>query len=182
MATDTKTKLLDHASDFMQKRGYNGFSFKDLAEVTGIRTASIHYHFPTKTILGSKVVDRYTVDFLEALGPTDIETPAKRLESYIALFRGELQKGHMCLCGIIGAEVGSVPEELHAGVRIFFDKNEKWLIQVFQRTGQSAAKAQINARLSLSALEGAMIIVRTNDDPTLFENIAQAVLSLASEK
>lgn len=182
MATDTKTKLLDHASDFMQKRGYNGFSFKDLADVTGIRTASIHYHFPTKTILGSKVVDRYTIDFLESLGSPDIDTPTKRLESYIALFRGELNKGHMCLCGIIGAEVGSVPAELHIGVRTFFDKNETWLAQVFRLAGQAEAIAQTNARLSLSALEGAMIIVRTNDDPTLFENIAQAVLSLAAEK
>lgn len=34
----------------MQTRGYNGLSFRELAKEVGIKSASIHYHFPTKGV------------------------------------------------------------------------------------------------------------------------------------
>ncbi|MFL6897065.1 TetR/AcrR family transcriptional regulator [Enterobacter roggenkampii] len=36
----------------IQQNGYQGFSYADLADGLGIRKASIHYHFQTKTDLG----------------------------------------------------------------------------------------------------------------------------------
>jgi len=45
-------RLLDLAQEFIQTCGYNAFSYRDLAEATGITTASIHYHFRTKSDLG----------------------------------------------------------------------------------------------------------------------------------
>jgi TetR/AcrR family transcriptional repressor of nem operon len=52
MNKTTKTTLLDVAEELLLTRGYNGFSYNDIAEKVGIRKASIHYHFPSKSGLG----------------------------------------------------------------------------------------------------------------------------------
>ena len=44
----TAAKIADIAEHFIQSRGYNGFSFRDIQDALGIKTASIHYHFKTK--------------------------------------------------------------------------------------------------------------------------------------
>ncbi|MDF2795086.1 MAG: transcriptional regulator, TetR family [Pseudomonas orientalis] len=50
------------ARKMVQTRGYNGLSFRELAKEVGIKSASIHYHFPTKGDLGAALAKRYTED------------------------------------------------------------------------------------------------------------------------
>ncbi|MDP2026901.1 TetR/AcrR family transcriptional regulator [Sulfuriferula sp.] len=41
----------------VQRRGFNDFSYADIANEVGIRKASLHHHFPTKTDLGLALID-----------------------------------------------------------------------------------------------------------------------------
>jgi len=50
--SDTAERILDIAQDLIQRRGFNAFSYHDIAAPMGIRKASIHYHFPSKADLG----------------------------------------------------------------------------------------------------------------------------------
>ena len=54
----TKTKIMDTAEGFIVQGGYNAFSFRDIAEAVGIKSASVHYHYPTKADLVSAVMVR----------------------------------------------------------------------------------------------------------------------------
>lgn len=56
--TSTRDQLLDAAVAMLQRVGFVSFSFRDLAAQVGIRSASIHYHFPTKADLGLALVAR----------------------------------------------------------------------------------------------------------------------------
>lgn len=179
---DTKSKLLDAAAPLVQTRGYNGFSFHDLSEAVGIRTASIHYHFPTKGDLCKALVIRYERDFLTALGDPADGTPDERLTHYVGTFRAALANGRMCLCGMIGVEVGSVPADVSQSVRAFFVSNENWLAKVYARRGFSTPKSRLRAKLLLSALEGALLIARSLDDTATFDDVAALVLSLDGPK
>jgi AcrR family transcriptional regulator len=114
MATPTGKagEILDSAERQARRRGYNGFSFRDLAADVGIKSASVHYHFPTKAELGAAVAQRYTERFMAHLGdPADPEVaPDALLERYVAAFRRALVRDRqMCLCGLLGAEVESLP-------------------------------------------------------------------------
>jgi TetR/AcrR family transcriptional regulator, transcriptional repressor for nem operon len=175
---DTKSKLLDVASQLVQTRGYNGFSFHDLADAVGIRTASIHYHFPTKADLGKALVTRYTRDFMASLGQPDAGPPDQRLCHYIGLFKAALAQGRMCLCGMIGAEVGGVPADLGQSVAAFFLANETWLAAVYRAQGAASDVAMGQARVMLAGLEGAMIIARTSGDMATFDQVADLLLKL----
>ena len=48
MGSEKASKILLVACSVIMERGYNGFSFRDVAAEVGIKSATIHYHFPTK--------------------------------------------------------------------------------------------------------------------------------------
>src|ERR1700690_1820272 len=80
--------ILDAAERLAQTRGYNGFSYADVAAQIGVTKASLHYHFPSKAELGRALIERYHVGFTEALGTIDREVgePCGKLERYVALY------------------------------------------------------------------------------------------------
>lgn len=43
-----RDQLLEHTLVLVRQRGFNGFSYRDLAERVGVKTSSIHYHFPSR--------------------------------------------------------------------------------------------------------------------------------------
>ena len=58
-ASTTADDILQCARSLIIAGGYNGFSYADIAEVVGIRKASIHHHFPTKADLVRILAARY---------------------------------------------------------------------------------------------------------------------------
>src|SRR3954462_3660155 len=96
----TRDHVLDVAERLAQTRGFNGFSYADIAAEVGITKASLHYHFPTKADLGRALVVRYTAGFqgaLAGIGESD-ETALTKLERYVRIYRQVLGADRMCLC------------------------------------------------------------------------------------
>lgn len=188
MATPTGKagEILDSAERQARQRGYNGFSFRDLAADVGIKSASVHYHFPTKAELGAAVAQRYTERFMAHLGdPADPEVaPDALLERYVAAFRRALVRDRqMCLCGLLGAEVESLPPEVAAEVRDFFERNVAWLTAVLSRRDSGALgneSAEARALAILALLEGALVVARTLKRDAVFDQIAGTVTSFAA--
>ncbi len=182
MSANTKDRLLDAAQILVQTRGYNAFSFHDLATVVGITTASIHYHFPTKSKLGAELVRRYTDNFMTALGDP-LATPAEsQLRRYASLFRRVVTKGRMCLCGMMGSESDGIPAEVAAEVRKFFLANERWLVRVIEATGERSAAARSKARFFVASMEGAMLLARASGSTASFDDVARIALPVAVSK
>ncbi len=174
--------ILDAAESMARSNGYNGFSFRDLASAVGIKSASVHYHFPTKGDLGVAVARRYTERFVAALGdPGDPETtPEVLLERYIDAFRRALAvDGQMCLCGMLGAEIASLPVEVADEARRFFELNLDWLETALSPRGPAARPGHADTRSRalgiLATLEGAVILSRSLGELAVFEQIAARI-------
>ncbi|MBV8574602.1 MAG: helix-turn-helix transcriptional regulator, partial [Acetobacteraceae bacterium] len=58
-SSDTATRILDVAERLVQTRGFNAFSYADIAQALRVTKASLHYHFPTKGKLGERLIERY---------------------------------------------------------------------------------------------------------------------------
>lgn len=54
--SNTSEDILTCARALIVAGGYNGFSYADIADVVGIRKASIHHHFPNKVDLVKAIV------------------------------------------------------------------------------------------------------------------------------
>lgn len=183
-ATDTSGRILDIAEQLVQTRGFNAFSYADIAAALKITKASLHYHFPTKAKLGERLVDRYQDAFLAALANIDKSTDnaAQRLKAYMAIYSDVLKDERMCLCGMLAADYVTLPEPVKDRVRHFFETNETWLTALLLQ-GQAqnqisfTGSASQSARFIVSALEGAMLLARSHEDTDRFRMVATRLLA-----
>jgi len=161
----TRDQLIAHAQTLISKRGYNGFSYRDLAEHVGVKTASIHYHFPQKDDLLQAAVVDYTAKITRALHAIDDSLPAvERLERYAKLFVGS-PADQICMCGMLAADFASVPEPVRAALKAFFRLHENWLAAVIadgkrEGTIKSWSDPQSSARTAFAAFQGALLASR----------------------
>jgi len=177
-AAETETRILDLAESMIREKGYNGFSFREIATAVGVKSSSVHYYFPTKSDLGVKVARRYADRFLEKLGPPQEMSGSAAgvlatLREAFATALGE--DGKMCLCGVLAAESAGLPEEVAAEARAFFTRTVTWLTDSLRQTewGQARPRQDVeNQSLAvLAQLEGALLIARVHNQPGLFTKI-----------
>jgi TetR/AcrR family transcriptional repressor of nem operon len=181
---DTPHRALDAAERLVQTRGFNGFSYADVARELGITTASLHYHFPSKGELGQALIARYSARFMAALAAIDGEQvdARARLEAYVGVYRSVLQQGRMCLCGMLAAEFATLPLPMRDAVNDFLDANTAWLTGVLARgradhTLTLAGSAADMSKVILDALEGALLIARSTGRTSHFDVSTRALLA-----
>jgi TetR/AcrR family transcriptional repressor of nem operon len=174
--TDTQQRILDAARATLQGRGYNGLSFRDLAKDVGIKSASIHYYFPTKGDLGGAVARRYTDQFAAYLDDVLAASPDPHtcITKYTDVFRTTLlNENRMCLGGIMAAERTELPPEVQGEVVRFSEMNVRWLTQVLSlppaHTNQDAI--QHRALAIYAAVAGAQLIARCRNDVAVYDII-----------
>ena len=175
---DTATRLLDTAQALIQSRGYNAFSYSDLAKSVGIRTASIHYHFPAKADLGVALVERYTASLVQSLEAIDgsARTAKSKLRRFIELYRETECSGAMCLCGSLASDIGTLAEPLQDSVRGYLDTSRRWLQQTIQagiRAGEfeTTGKPADLAAALLAGLQGGLMLARAQGDGASLESV-----------
>jgi TetR/AcrR family transcriptional repressor of nem operon len=182
--TSTAQRILDVAEQLVQSRGYNGFSYADIAGELGFTKASLHYHFASKAELGEALIERYSARFTEALETIDRTIPdaGAKLDAYVGLYTDVLRGERMCLCGMLAAEYQTLPQPMRGSVIRFFDGNVAWLARVLA-DGRSDGTLSFDgspndgAQAILSGLQGAMLVARPYGDLTRFQAAAARTLA-----
>jgi TetR/AcrR family transcriptional repressor of nem operon len=187
--TDTASAILDVAERLVQTRGFNGFSYADIASELSITKPALHYHFASKTELGQALLARYTDRFSQALETIDAsETDApQRLAAYADLYAQVLAQDRMCLCGMLAADYHTLSEPMRQAVIRFFDHNQNWLAGVIDH-GRGDGSLQVDgasrdvAQMIIGTLEGAMLVARTYRDPERFGTSTRRLLAEISTR
>lgn len=181
--TGTATRALDVAERLIQTRGYNGFSYADIAAELGVTKATLHFHYATKEHLGDAIIERYRERFMRALGEIRSERAAVRaqLEAYVQLYADTLRGQRLCLCGMLAAEYETLPSSMQQALRGFFDANEEWLAETLAAGRRSGVlsypgSSTQEARALTAALEGAMLLARPYQAIDRFNAAARAAL------
>lgn len=181
---DTASRILDISERLVQSRGFNGFSYADVASELGITKASLHYHFAGKAELGEALIGRYAARFadaLRAIDARDADAPA-RLDAYAGIYADVLRDRRMCLCGMLAADYDTLPKPMREAVLRFFDENEAWLTGVLEQGEEEGAlhldgSASEVAQAIVSGLEGALLIARPYGDVARFQTAATRLLA-----
>jgi TetR/AcrR family transcriptional repressor of nem operon len=181
---DTSSQILDIAERLVQNRGFNAFSYADVAAELHVSKAALHYHFAGKAELGEALLTRYAARFAGALGAIDAEpAPAPdKLAAYAKLYRDVLENQRMCLCGMLAAEYQTLSEPMRRILMGFFSDNETWLGRVLEQgraegTLDFAGSTSTAARLIVAALEGAMLVARPFGDVARFQAAAASLFA-----
>ena len=193
MANKTKTndiskadEILEVGQELIQTVGYDGFSYRDIADRVGIKSASVHYYFPAKTDLAEAVAKQYRIEFAETVREISANTPGalERLEEFAGIFQGTIENlDRVCLCGMLASESSSVPDKVSAQTRMFFSEQQDWISQTIADgidDGTISATTQPNefAKTFLSALEGAMMLARSMEQPEHLRSVSDQMIEL----
>ncbi len=173
---DARSKILQTAQLLAQNRGFGGFSFRDIADEIGIKSASIHYHFPTKDDLIIELSRRYREMFFQQLEELtrDATGPDDRIKTLIGIFETVLiEENRMCLCGMLAADAELLSDEARCEVTRFYDNNIDWLSREWEKLGHE--KPRHMAVDTFVRLEGAMLISRISASTEPFEVIKSAI-------
>jgi TetR/AcrR family transcriptional regulator, transcriptional repressor for nem operon len=178
----TASAILDVAERLVQARGFNGFSYADIASELGVTKAALHYHFSGKGALGESLIIRYTTRFRDTLASIDAQGTAapEKLRAYCEIYRAALRDDRMCLCGMLAAEYNTLPRSMRRAIVTFFDENEAWLAALLE-AGRAAGtlgfvdSAHQAAQMIIAALEGAMLVARPYHNTVTFESVAARI-------
>jgi len=185
--SDTARKIADTFQSMVMQRGFNAVSYGDLAKELGIRTASIHYHFPTKAELGATVLTRYRDNFKNTWAEVDADDPQSYVRAYES-FMGPVRpvsdmEGVSCLFGVMGATHKTLCPNIQCILADFFVEQELWLARVFKGGRDKGVfhfqgSATGFAKLFASALQGAMVIKKSTNNPKHFDAVIEQLEGL----
>jgi TetR/AcrR family transcriptional repressor of nem operon len=179
---DTKKQILDTAENLLLDRGYNGFSYKDIADALSIRNASIHYHFPQKMDLGVAIICRARKRFMkwaELMTDKNINY-SKKLSEFFLIFKKYVDcDQQVCLGGALETDFKTLPEEMQKETLIFISSIRQWLESLLadgrsKKEFSFSGTAKDQSLLIMSSLQGAIQIVRVTS-PSCFDAVVKQI-------
>ncbi|MEP7174887.1 MAG: TetR/AcrR family transcriptional regulator [Aestuariivirga sp.] len=180
----TSQQILDIAQRLVQTRGFNAFSYADIASELKVSKASLHYHFASKAELGIKLIERYKDGMARALHEIDASGggAAAKLRRYVDIYAKVLANERMCLCGMLAAEFVTLPEAMQTALEGFFQLNERWLIGVLNEGRASGVlsfegPAAEASQFIVDSLEGSMMMARSHGGIARFEAASRRLLA-----
>lgn len=185
VAGSTVDKIIGSALVMVQQRGFSGFSFRDIATEIGIKTASIHYHFPTKPDLARAILNEVRTGFQLELNRIDREfnDSQEKLKAFIRIFDATFGDGdRLCPFCMVACAQDGVPNYVTQEVRAFWSTGEQWVaaqISAGQLTGvfNSAVSPVTSGRVLVAMLEGAMVTARAFNEKDRLEIAADWFLA-----
>jgi len=184
-SSTVRDRLLEHTLDLIRKRGFNGFSYRDLAERVGVKTSSIHYYFPTKEDLALEAVNAYSersARYLEGIDPA--LPPLEQAKRYLASWRRECSGQQVCLAGMLSTEALCLPPAVHHALQEFHRINESWLTALLERAraqnggdAQPAIGSAALAQVLFAALQNSLVSVRLFNQAERLEPAANLLLA-----
>ena len=186
MKQSINEQILQVAESLIQTKGYNAFSYRDIAEAVGVKTSSVHYHFPVKEDLGKAVVVRHIVMLdgqLESILGNATLSCQKMLEMFFdSVFSiTYFSDTKMCLGGMLASDVLTLPEGIQHEIKHFFKIIEKWLVRLLKLGVENQDFYPIKdckqeAALILSILEGSLLLARLYQEEKRLAQAKKAVI------
>lgn len=186
MTGSTAERIVGEGRRLIMTRGYNGFSYADVAEAVGIRKASIHHHFPGKNDLAIAVLEQSRSVIRSQVRQLAEGEPeaADQLRFYVGYWERCIldDSAPFCVAAMLAAELPSLPDDLALSVRGHFAELSEWMASVLalgvrQGSVSLARSPEEEADAFMSAVYGAMLSARAFADPRRFASITETLLA-----
>ncbi|RZU99174.1 TetR/AcrR family transcriptional regulator [Spiribacter vilamensis] len=178
-----RRRILRLAADWLQQRGYHGFSFGQLAEALEVQSSAIHYHFPTKADLATALFRQYRDELAgwrAQMADARLE-PDERIERFLDLEARDLEGEHVGPLGIAAVEYASLPSAACAEAEALCDDLIDWLTATLV-AGRAAGRLDFpgdagdQACAIMAAAQGALQLARIHGRSD-FAAVRRAILA-----
>jgi len=109
---DTREEIIKLADQLVRERGFNGFSYADIAKALKIKNAAVHYYFPAKTDLGLEIIRRAVTSFRQVIPTRRHLNWREQLDLFIVNYKQKQQHHDICLMGAFSSVSGTLSEDM----------------------------------------------------------------------
>jgi TetR/AcrR family transcriptional repressor of nem operon len=176
----TNQQILFYARNFLQCRGYNGFSYKDISQKLGIKNAAIHNYYPRKEDLVAALLEasrnKLAADITQL-----VETGCssrEHLQYYFDYALKEFDEGKsICPPGSVILDFEELPDKVKKQSLLLIDDILIWISRVLitgLEQGEFNFSGPVDARAELvvEALMGARQLSSIMGRNTLVKSIS----------
>lgn len=178
-APDTRKLILKRAERYLQDAGYSSFSFRDLAADLGIKSASVHYHFPSKEELGVALLQNYQDKFDRwTTSRNGSDSVKEDLLEWFKYYQHLARSGDICPGGAFGAEYSALPERIRDQLASLEQAMRGWLrerLKTGRKQGEIRDEGKVDdqVELVLATLRGGTQVARVTGNPKIFDSVLQ---------
>jgi AcrR family transcriptional regulator len=178
--TATRDHIIHLADALIRQKGFNAFSYADIAAVLDIRNAAIHYYFPTKSLLGQAVMEM-ELSRLEAYRRRNKDLGGEgQLKHLIGTFYQNAQRHAICLMGALTPEFATFDEAMQSTLRKLCTTIREWVADCLR---EARASGQLwfegspgdRAALVISTLLASLLLARIEGED-LFRRMMDRLL------
>src|SRR5499433_2491190 len=181
--TDTRSRMIHAAAELFRQRGYHATTFSDVVRDSGAPRGSTYFHFPGgKAELAREAIARAGDELEEMVAQAARGTgdPASLVRALARIMAGRLERsGYQSGCPIATMVLELAPrdEEFSADFNSVFARWRAALVTRFEPLGVAPARAAALADLTMSALEGALVLSRAARSTEPFNTTTEALIS-----
>ena len=150
----TRDSIIKLGDALIRDKGYNAFSFYDISKTLGIKNASIHYHFPTKTDLGVCIIKEHINNLEQLKEKTAGKDPLTKLKAFLSIYTDTKSQNQVCLVGSLATDLHTVERKVQKELKIFVDKVLEWVTEILEE-----GKAKKIFAFNTSARTRALMII-----------------------
>ena len=186
--SDARERLIGAAMDLFHARGYNAVGVNEICEAAEVKKGSLYHFFPGKRDLALAAIEGHWEairdEVLESAFAPDLP-PLERIRRLFAMTSAHQESGRDENGQIKGCPFGNLAMELSTqdeGIRIELEKIYGRLADYFERALAECSPgldARTRAKELLAYYQGAILLAKTNNDPTLIEAMATTAVELA---
>jgi TetR/AcrR family transcriptional regulator, transcriptional repressor for nem operon len=145
-----REQIIQIADCLIREKGYNAFSFYDISKKVGIKTASIHYHFPLKSDLGVAVIEGHIEMISNVIEKHKSKSPTERLDKFFSIYSDINKENKVCLVGSLASNFNTLDEQIQINLIKFTELMLNWVCgfleegrnsKVFSFEGSARTKA-----------------------------------------
>ena len=163
--SDTRENIIDLAEELIRTKGYNAFSYGDIAGALSIRNAAIHYYFPSKADLGINVIDREIAKIASSREEWEALPGNMQLRKVVEQFYSSYRRGWICLNGSLTPDFLTLPAPMQQKVKQMCEIILAWMTEVLEKGRKDGTlafegEAKSRALLVISSLLSSLLLAR----------------------
>lgn len=168
--SNTRTEIITYATKLILEKGYNAFSYADIAKHLKIKNAAVHYYFPTKEDLGveiMKVQQTALRDLIQTLKNNQV-SELEQINVLFDIYLGFFEHKQICALGSMGSDIHTLSARVQVEVKKDYEQVVNWLIEILNKGKEKgifkfAGETAVKAGMIMNNLISGVIVARFSE-------------------
>lgn len=122
----TRSKIVRIAEELIRTKGYNAFSYADISKLVNVKSATIHYYFPSKSDLGVEIIKNNLSNFKGMVSAWEGLPYDKQYVSYISYYYQGRDDDWVCIMGALSPVADTLSEDMQSELKKLASTIMEW--------------------------------------------------------